>query len=143
MSDKYYVIRLASYLDLISILVEQFGFDSLFKTVFTAFVLMRKEEELLIQTPSQKKSSYVSVLLKRLHSYLPAEIDDFSVIYEAFYILSERGFLSCKGDTIIKMKNCWYDKSRKILSYKVIRESLEMISAMSVDSFCTEVIRYV
>lgn len=137
---KSKLIKLADYLNIVNVLIEQYSFSSLFKIEVTALIIYTQ----CATGMETRKVTYnkVNKFFTNLHSILLSNYTDFTYISCALKINEEKGAIKVDGDIITKNdKLDIVDVETKQYMYKEnIVEILNEINLMTVNSFVQEVI---
>ena len=134
--QKNNIVKTAQYLNIINILISKFNFDSIFKLVFTSFVVYNHECKISF---SNSKNNMIEGFFQQFHYDLLSNYKDFNFIFESLKILKDNQFIDIEDNKIIIKKELQYIDDDFLLKRNTI-VALENIKKMNEESFVEEVI---
>lgn len=137
---KSELIKLADYLNIVNILIEQYSFTSLFKIEILSMMLYSQSSTGMEIRKTTNNRLYK--FFENLHSIILSNYLDFIYISKALKINEKVGNISINGDFIFKNKQLEMADvdSKKYLYKENIADLLSEINLMSIDSFTQEVL---
>ena len=135
MNEKQ-MINVSEYLSIIYKLVTDFQINSLFKVVFSSFVIKNRKEKISF---ANQKNNLIEGFFQQFHMDLFSNYNDFKYIFEAINILQENQIIVIQNNTIticklIEVIHDDFFKKRNVIA------SLELIASMNENSFVEEVL---
>ena len=135
MNEKQ-MINVSEYLSIIYKLITDFQINSLFKVVFSSFVIKNRKEKISFVN---QKNNLIEGFFQQFHMDLFSNYNDFKYIFEAINILQENQIIVIQNNTIticklIEVINDDFLKKRNVIA------SLELIASMNENSFVEEVL---